>query len=339
MSITARFVDSLEPRQLFTSLTPGQTVTATIGKVGQVQEYTVSLVAGRNITVAAGDKGTTSFATDLRLINPSGQVVASSSGDTGAFISTTAAVTGTYKVRIGDVGNNQTGSASVTAFYYASSITDSDDAYAAESGRRRAATIGPGDLDVWTLTATAGNFLSVVATENVVGESIDIGVILVGPDGKVVSAKTSSAGVKIDVASSAKGNYYAVVYEPGQNATGRYGISFARAPGAQYAGDPDTINPLQNNVTRNGDLPGGDMDIWSLSLTRGQTISVSILRTTGSLDPELLLIGPDGKVVSSANGSTSASLSYTITTTGTYWILARDREADDGGQYAIKYKV
>ncbi|MBC7784264.1 MAG: hypothetical protein H7144_10525 [Burkholderiales bacterium] len=332
-------MDQLEPRQLFAVLTPGQTVTTTISVIGQQKNWTVPLVAGRAVTVAAGDLGTGSFATQLSLINPSGAVVATNSGNAGAFVTTTALVTGTYTVRLSDVGNNQTGSARVTAFYYASSITDSDDAFAAESGRRRAATIQPGDLDVWTLSASQAQFLSTVATENRSGDVLGIGVQLIGPHGKIVQQKSSDKGVKIDVSNSAAGKYYAVVYEPGSNATGRYGISFARAPGTQYAGDPDTATPLPANTTRYGDLPGGDIDIFAITIAAGKKLSATVARTTGLLSPELLLIDPTGKVVATVNGSTTATLNYTAVSAGKYWLVARDREADNGGQFSIKYTL
>jgi hypothetical protein len=107
----------------------------------------------------------------------------------------------------------------------------------------------------------------------------------------------------------------------------------------QYSGDPDTQSPLTSGTPRTGDLPGGDIDVWQVSATAGKTISLSIARTTGSLDPELLLIDSTGKVVATANGSTGASLSYKTLTSGTFSILARDRESDDGGKYTLTYKL
>ena len=325
---------------MFASLTAGQTVMTSVSTSATTKNWTLPLKAGQAYAVAVGDTGTSSFATELTLIGPDGKTVITTSGDKGAFVNRTAAVTGNYTVRVRDVGQNQSATVRVTAFYTGStSVTDSDDATTAQSGRRTPATIQPGDLDVWKINGKAGQFLSVVATENNVGSPLDVGVLLVGPDGRAIVTKTSETGIKIDQSSIKTGTYYAVVFENGANDTGRYGISFGQTPGTQYSGDPDTQSPLVNGGTRNGDLPGGDIDIWQVSATAGRKFSLSITRSTGSLDPELLLIDPSGKVVASANGSTSASLNYTALTSGTYSILARDREADDGGRFNLTYKL
>lgn len=341
MSNAVFSIDPLEPRQLMTALTPAVTTTSSITTLGQTKNWTVPLVAGRQFVLAIADMGTTTFAPLVQLYNPSGVLVATATGDKGAVMNINAPVTGTYRVRVRDNGDNQTGSVKLTAFYYANPITDSDDAFTEQSGRRFAATIEPGDLDVWTFPATRGMFMSVLCAENIPGNATTFGLILISPTGKVVQQKTNPTGMKIDVpgTSSVSGNYYAIVYEDGQDATGRYGISFAATPGTQYAGDPDTVTPLSPGVVRNGDLPGGDMDIWGVSLKANQKISITIKRLTSSLDPELLLVGPTGAIVASANGSPNATLTTTVSAAGTYWIIARDREADDGGQFSIVYTV
>lgn len=330
-------IDPLEPRQLFASLTPAQTYLTSISSPGVQKNWTIPIVAGQNITLAASDRSGGALETELILISPSGKTLRRSIGDKGAFMSYNAPVGGNYRVRLRDFGANNTGSVGVTAFYYASTITDSDDAFSAQSGRRFAATIEPGDLDVWTLSASQAQFLSVTATENKAGDVLDIGVLLIGPNGAVVSGKESEKGIKLDVAGSSAGTYYAVVYEPGADNTGRYGISFARAPGTQYSGDPDTATPLPPSTTRSGDLPGGDMDVFGIPISAGQRISATVTRTIGSLSPEMLLVDPTGRVVSTVDGSTTATLNYTATSGGTFWLVARDRESDNGGQYTIRY--
>ncbi len=331
--------DSLEPRQLFATLVPGQSVVTSISTVGTTKNWTVNLVAGRAVTIAAGDTGTTSFAPQISLYSPSGALVATSSGNSGAFITANAPLTGTYTVRLNDVGNNQTGSTRVTAFYYASSITDNDDAFTAESGRRRPATIQPGDLDVWTVNATTKQFLSVLVSENNAGNPLALGVQFIGPNGKIIQQKTNSKGLLIDVPNASAGRYYAVVYEVGQDHTGRYGTSFAIAPGPVSPEDPDTRTTLPANTTRIGGLPSGDIDVFNLNLTAGKTITATFANSSGTINPELLLIDPTGKVVKSANGSSSTTISYKLTLSGTYSLVLRDREADTGGNYSIKYTL
>src|SRR5205823_2005096 len=98
------------------------------------------------------------------------------------------------------------------------------------SGRRRADTIEPGDLDVWTLQTNAGQFISAEIAANSTGENINLGAIVFAPDGSVVGQKTSHTGLSIDVPhdQTQTGQYFVIVYEPDGNLTGRYGITFAR---------------------------------------------------------------------------------------------------------------
>ncbi len=323
---------------MFATLTPGVTWPTALTVASSQKNWSIDLVAGQNVTLAAGDLSGTALQTELILISPTNKAMRRSVGENGSFISHNVPVTGTYRVRVRDLGRDHFGSVQVTAFFHVPTITDSDDAFSAESGRRRAADIGPGDLDVWTLTAQEGQFLSVHAAENNPGSAADIGVLIVGPDGKVVSGAEHPEGVKLDIPNAKAGNYYAIVYEAGANDSGRYGITFGRVPGTQYPGDPDTATPLQNGVTRTGDMPGGDYDIFGINLTAGQSFSATLTRTSGSqLNPELLLIDPTGKLVKTTSGDTTTTLTHNINITGEWWLFARDRDANAGGQFTIVY--
>ena len=338
MSMSHFCIQPLEPRQLFVVLIPAQTVTSSITTLAQQKNWTMPLKAGQQVIIAVGDTGTTTFAPDAALIDPSGKVVATSAGNAGAFINTTPLVTGTYRLRVRDIGNDQLGAVKVTAFYYATTITDNDDAFFAESGRRRAGTIGPGDLDVWRVPAKSGQFISTLVSNYPAGSPVDVQYALIKPDGKALVATTTIR--KIDIqANTFNGNYYVVISEKGQDETGRYGISAAMTPGVQYAGDPDTVTPLVSGVTRAGDMPAGDMDVWNMSLTAGKRFTVNLSRLNGGLKPELVLVDSLGKIVAQSKGLTSTTLSYNVPKTGTYWLISRDSNADDGGQYNIVYTL
>lgn len=333
-------IEPLEDRRLFATITPGLSQTVSITSTTKFVDYSIPLKAGQSFLAAAGDLGTTSFTPELLLISPGGTTLANVGGDKGTFLSQTVSTTGTYKLRVREYNSDQTGSMKLTVFYTGSSaVVDGDDASVAQSGRRFAASIDPGDLDVWRIDGRAGQFLSVVSAENTVGSALDPGVVLVGPDGKIITTKTSEKGIKIDQPSIKTGTYYAVAFESGSNDSGRYGISFAQTPGVQYSGDPDTQAPLVSGTTRTGDLPGGDIDVFQVNVAAGKTISVTLTRTTGSLDPEIVIIDPTGKAVATANSSTSATVTYKALTSGTFSILTRDREADDGGQYKLTYTL
>lgn len=331
--------DLLEPRYLFAALNSGVTLEDSISAAGQVDTHTISMTAGQTLVVALGENDGQALDPQVQLKNPSGTVLRTDSGEGGTFYTVTAAATGTYSLLVSDAGNNDTGNYQLTV--YRSGITPGagEEGGTSESGRRRAATVEAGDLDLWTLTISTDQLFSIAVTENVAGRSVDIGLLVFAPDGSLLTNKTSETGVMYDVSrtASVSGTYTFVVYEPGANDSDRYGLSLGVLPGAQYSGDPDTLNPLQEGVQRDGDLPGADFDIWSITVAAGEKIDATMTKTTGSLEPLLRLYGPDASLLDEANGATSASVSYTATVSGTYWFFAVDREADDGGQYKLTY--
>lgn len=334
-------IEPLENRRhLAATLEPGVNYLTGIRSPGVQKNWHIDLVKGQALVLAASDAKGNDLSTELILKAPDGRTLNRAVGEHGSFLGRVAPMTGRYIVRLRDLGGDHTGSVKITAFWHQPNIVDGDDAFFAESGRRRAARIDPGDLDVWSIDATQGQFLSVMATENDKGNPVGIGVLIVDPNGRGIANQESETGVKLDIENAIAGRYYAIVYEKGADSPdAAYGISFAQTPGTQYPGDPDTATPLQNGVSRVGDLPGGDMDVWGINLNAGNNFSATLSRGTGSLDPELLLVSPAGEVVNSVNGSTTTTLNYTIPTSGTYWLIGRDREADDGGQFTIVYNA
>jgi hypothetical protein len=334
--------DSLEPRRLFsTALTSGVNVTGSISTKTEVDSYTISLNAGQTMVVALGEAKSSSYDPWIEVRDPNGKPIKSTFSEVGVFFKLSAPLKGTYTLRVADSGKNDMGSYLLTVFKPGGTMNYGEEGAEGESGRRRAASISAGDLDIWTLKTTKGQFDAITLTENSAGSALDPGVIIFNPDGTIFADQNNEKGLTIEIPhdKTKAGTYTFVVYEAGANDSGRYGISFARLPGAQYTGDPDTITALKPGEKRNGDLPGGDFDIFAIPITAGQKISATLSRSTGSLDPMLVLFGPDGSKITSANGSTSATINATASTTGTYWLLLRDRESDDGGRYDVKYTL
>ena len=259
------YMDLLESRRLFSALTPGLSVTASLTTASEVDSYTIDMKAGQTLVVALGETATTPFNPQVQLRDPSGAVVRTDTNPVGLTYAVTAASTGTYQLLVSDAGLSHTGAYQLTAFTPGTNFSYGEEGAEAESGRRRAAGIGPGDLDVWTITTNAGQFISAEVAENTPGDSVQVGLMLFAPDGTLVANKSDPAGVSIDVqhAQTQTGTYFVVVYEPTGGPAGRYGITFARLPGKQATEDPDTNVPLPNGVTRDGMLPSGDYDIFN----------------------------------------------------------------------------
>jgi Ca2+-binding RTX toxin-like protein len=335
------FCDVLEPRRLFAALTPGLSVTGTISSAAEVDSDTISVKAGQTLMVALGETSSSSFTPQIQVRDPNGAAVRTNSGATGVFITLTATLTGTYTLRVSDATSSHTGSYQLTAFTPSGNFSHGEDAFEAESGRRRAATIGPGDLDVWTVTTTAGQFISAEVAKNTTNENLNLGMIMFAPDGSIAGQKTSTSGLSIDVANTLTktGVYFVVVYEPDADVSGVYGITFGRLPGPQATEDPDTNVPLPNNTLRNGMLPAGDYDIFSVYIDQGANISATVHETSGNLQPEIQFFNPDGSLVTTNTGSISTSIGDVAPVSGNYWIVVRDRTSAGGGNYSIQYTL
>ncbi|HMO24781.1 MAG TPA: calcium-binding protein, partial [Tepidisphaeraceae bacterium] len=272
----------------------------------------------------------------IQIVAPGGGSVGSASGETGALLNVVAPTTGTYEIRVSDAGSNDTGSYRLTAFTAAATQTDDDNAGPLESGRRRPSDILPGDLDVWYTDLSPGQNFFLTVADNSPNDPGDPSVFVFAPDGSMVASQTSSTGFNLTIAPTQTGRYYVVVYENGQNNDGRYAIASVTAPGQQYAGDPDSL-PLTPGETRNGDLPTGDLDAWVIPTNAGATLSFNFARATGNLAPEILLISPDGSIVATDSGATSASIEHIAQQTGDYYLLARSINAQTGGTFNLQF--
>lgn len=332
-------VEACETRRLFAGITSSTTVAGTISNSTEVDNYTISVKSGDPLVVALGNPGSGGFVPRVQILNPGGSTLADSTAQigSGTALNVIANSTGTYTIRVFSQDQSTTGNYTVTAFAIGSQADN--DTGNVESGRRFAANVGPGDLDVWTITATPGQTLSVIATENTAGSNMELSVLFVAPDGTIIANQNHSAGLRVDHKATQSGTYYAVVSEFGADELGTYGITFTRVPGLQYSGDPDTTF-LAAGQSRNVNVPSGDADVWSFFAEQGVSIAAALTAAGGSgLNPQLLLYGPDGALIDSASGTSSASVSGTAPSTGKYWVVGRDVQSDTGGAATFSYTL
>jgi hypothetical protein len=85
--------------------------------------------------------------------------------------------------------------------------------------------------------------------------------------------------------------------------------------------------------------PAEDVDTYYFDATAGQTVAITMTKTTGGLDPYLELYSPKGKPLAqddNSAGSPNALISsFPITTTGQYQIVAKNKSLTSGGTYAL----
>jgi Ca2+-binding RTX toxin-like protein len=342
-------IEHLELRRLLagTPLASGLSVTSTIGVSGETDTYSVTVPSGVSrfvVTVGATSGG--GFAPSL------GSTLSSTSVSGGPKVYSVPGA-GTYDVTVS--AGSATGGYRITAFVPgvaqqdddAGEFVDTRDSEDVNSGQRYAATIEPGDLDLFRIDVTANQRISVTLTENDAGSAIDPVLILLDDDGNLANDPTSfqqtdEEGVRVSADGTQSGRYWAIVAEAGSNDTGIYGIATARVPGTQYTGDPDTA-PVDAGELRNGELPAGDVDVFEMpGIRRNDTVTITLNRTGGSLDPDLVVYFPDGSELTRgtrSNNNATSTITFNAATTGTHFVVARDFEADDGGTFDFRYTI
>lgn len=356
----AALVDSLEPRRLFAALTAGVTATTSVSSAKPVKRWTIDLEAGQVVYVAAGTSGDSAFAPLLVLVRPDGKTLTRAAGRRGAIIGRTAPVSGTYTVRLQDnAAALRRGDVSVTAVFAGDTdITDSDDGRTVVSGLHYTGGIGPGDLDVWRIDATSGQYLEGSIIESIKNSPIGVGYAVIKPDRTLGESGESINDQYPSEASfefgrqqrTQGGSYYVVVYEPTGHARGRYDFGAAVAPGTQPTDDPDTQQPLGTKGRRTGTLLLADYDVFRVDLKKGQTLTADARLTlydTGV--PYAQIISPDGHDISRdengwQGGSGDDLVEYDISavaaTNGTYYVLVTGGNRTKGGQpYELDYSV
>ena len=326
-------IDTLEPRLLLVNIASGVTVAGTISG-SQENTYTFTAQGSHEVIAVAGESNATAFTPRIDLLNSDNTVIKSATGTIQAYLRFNIATSGTYTLRVRDASSSS-GSYKLTMFTAGQQGTETDDSTGAiASGRRIVASAGPGDLDIYRVNLTSGQILNAVATENTAGNGLQLGMDIVAPNGSYVIGQTDPKGVGLEVSTSQTGTYYVIVRATSQ-VTGNYGYSHARVPGSQYTSETD-YGQLTSGVIRNGELLRGDVDLFYFYVEPGTSINTSVSSRNGSsVDPYLMLCLPSGELLASAEDSISETSTYG----GTYWLVVRDFEADDAGQYKVTLEL
>lgn len=202
-------------------------------------------------------------------------------------------------------------------------------AYAITSGTTYNSYISTSsDIDYYKLTTTAAGTIAVTLTNL----PKDYDLYLVNSSGTILASSEngSTTSESISYSASAAGNYYVKVI--GYN--GNYSTSQAYALKATFtAGGSGNLDPYEPNNSRTAAYQiisgttykalissSSDVDYFKVVTTRACTISISL--TTLPYDYDLYLYNSSGtKVASSINsGTSSESISYSVSAAGTYYI-------------------
>lgn len=325
------------------AMTNGENHTGIIALPAEFDTWTFSAIAGELITLTVAEVGADSpMVPFVRLISPSGTLVAQSWGALAAGVTATA-VTGAYTVQVmsNDTGADATGdyvlrlAKAPSAFV----VPMGDDGGTLINGGNHTGVIDRGDVDSWSFAANVGDHIVVKMAEVGADTSFVPFLRLIGPTGAIAAQSWGSLAAGVTI-SAVTGTYTLQVMsnDTGREATGRYVVRLAKAPGAFTVPADDEGGPL-TSTNRSGVIDRGDVDQWSCRATAGVLTTFAISETGGdtALVPFMRLIGPTGTTVAQTWGAQGATMTVNIPTTGEYrlLIMSNDTGGEAEGSYVL----
>ena len=307
---------------------------------GDLDVWSVAANAGEYLIVRMGDVGGTNSLTPyLRLLGPDGVLLDSSYGAVAAEVKTRATLSGTFTVVVGDAssGSSGTGPYQLTLAKTGGPIviTDGDEGGLLTNGTTHAGTIVTGDLDVWSVAASAGEYL-IVRMGDVGGtNSLTPYLRLLGPDGVLLDSSYGAVAAEVKARATLSGAFTVVVGDAssGLSGIGPYQLTLAKTGGQIVVTDGDEGGPMTNGTTHSGTIIPGDLDVWSVAANAGDSLLVRMgdVGGTNSLTPYLRLLGPDGVLLDSNYGAVAAEVQTRATLTGTFTVVAGDASSGSSG--------
>ncbi len=303
---------------------------------GDLDVYTITTpINGTLVFTVTETAGNASFNPYVQVFSPTGVRLVNTAPATGVTDLIASTVAGTYTIVIADGSGDATGSYALTAVTVPSTQPTDADSGPTQSGQARLGAIDTGDLDVYTINATAGGILA-YAVADTDPSGFDVGIILLGPSGVVLNntagAETTS-GVQTNLTST--GTYTVIVYDQFGDETGNYRLTVAAAPGTPIV-DADS-GTLASGVRRTGTTDLADIDIYTLTAPANGNILLTFSETTTnpSYAPNVYLISPTGALLQNVAGQTGNALLQAAATTGTYQVWVFDQSHDEVGGYAL----
>jgi hypothetical protein len=318
---------------------------------GDLDVWTFTATAGDRIGVHIGQlTDTDDFRPWIRLWGPTGVQLGELSGTDAAAIEGVASVTGTYLVLVAtfDVGYDGEGTYQLTMAHTPGPITISggDDGGPLTNGALHTGTITQGDLDVWTFTATAGDRIGVHIGQLSETDDFRPWIRLWGPTGVQLGELSGTDAAVIEGVASVTGTYLVLVasFDVGYDGEGTYQLTMTHTPGPITISPGDEGGPLTSGVVQNGTMTQGDLDVWTITVTAGYHVTVTVSETTDTDDfrPWIRLWAPNGTQTGEISGLATATINNAVApVTGTYLVLVGsfDPGYDGEGTYQLTVTI
>ena len=329
--------------------------------VGDLDTWTFTASQGDYIALSIGETLQSEidplFVPWIRLIGPTGVLVASSAGNVAAQIAVNAPLSGLYTVIVSDSAISREPShvstyvLTLAKTSTAITVPNGDEGGPMLSGANYSGVITVGDLDPYTFAAVQGDYIAIKIGEIVLSEVDPLFVPwirLIGPTGALVAQGAGNLTAAVTATAAVSGTYTllvtdsAVSREPSH--TGSYIVTMFKTPGTFVIPTGDHGGTLLNNVTRSGAIYIGDLDEWTFLAASGHALTVTITEVISGTDPGFVpwirLIGPTGTIVGQAAGALTATINIvSLPATGVYTVIVSDsdvsREGAAPGNYTL----
>ena len=281
--------------------------------------------------------GTTDFPGNLQLFGPDGALlkIVGSHPVKDDLIVFTATNSGTFTVLVSsyDTGGSGTYVLHLAQVPESFVVPAGDEGGAMINGGNYDGTITLGDLDLYTFTANAGDNVNLrLGTTNFVGR---LG--LYAPNGTLIEAVGTYPFKDDAIAYTVTngGTYTVLVTDGYTGETGTYELHLAQVPGAFVVPAGDEGGPMTNGGNYYGTITLGDLDMFSFTANKSDSINLRL--GTTNFSAKIQLYGSNGALLQTVGGYPQKDelLAYTTTNSGTFTVLISDISGGATGTYAL----
>ncbi len=339
------------------AIAPGGSKTGLIETPGDVDVFAVSLVAGTTYNIdMAGKAGGGIADTSLTVRDAAGQYLTSDSGFGAdpAHILYTPTASATYYLSVEGIFSETGGyTLSVGGSFvddYRDTYGDTSEALGAVSpGGSATGTIETADdTDIFAVSLIAGRTYTFEMLGQAGGTLADVSLSIANDKGLYGNSASGFDGKAASFAytAAATGTFY-LAADSAFSETGAYKVSVSSGYVDDYRdsyNDPsEPLGTLALGGSKTGNIEiGGDRDVFAITLAAGQTYDFDLKGQAGGggtlADPYLTLSNATGGQVASGaslGGAADDRITYTATTSGTYYLAAAGNTLAGDGSYTL----
>lgn len=296
--------------------------------LGTTNSYTFYATNGNTVILRAGAP----FRPLIVLRAPNGTVLTAAAGPGSSSLDAwnaplTITTNGLFTVQLSSYYGTGSGGYSLSLARISATfeVAPTDEGGAMTNGAAHPGTNTLGDLDMWSIAASAGDRIMVRAGTTGFRPYL----LLYGPTGALVDSGAGSGSgdtdAYVEAVTTSNTTYTVVMQSYIANGAGPYTIHLAKSTGAFVVSPGDEGGELVNGAANSGQIAKGDIDVWGFDATVGDNIVVRI--GSEACRPWLRLYNPNGVLIREGLAATSADndtvVSAPATNTGTYRVFAQ----------------